>query len=290
MILENEDNYQVFKYGDRLSPGLTLKIEHSVSVKDKADITELVKLPLTELNHRREDSVNYENVLFEQLQKAVGKWEEQAALTQLLYLALEYVKAPAVSHSSNRWVTDENGYNSISNAVYKMYWRVYEETRYNHDLKASLPVAWLLTWDVRVNPPTGVNSYRIATKIAGQDRKRFTDKAAMEKYMKGRIAVYSLLFTEITPPVPREYAKDFEVNGLLLPGYRLADNELGSPEVSRNQKDKGRAQGSEKESDGEKASVLEQIAADRERRKARGAGISREHPSADKKRDKGEEL
>jgi len=289
MTLENNDFYNVYKYGDSLKPGLTLKIEHTVSVRDKDDIVDLVKLPMAELERRRGDSVNNENVLFEQLQKVTGKWEEQAALTQLLDSALEYCKAPAVNHSSNQWIIDQNGYSSISNMVYKMEWRSYEETRYNHELKASVPVAWQLTWDMRVNPPNGANSYRSGTKIAGQDRKRFTDKVSMEKYLKGRIAAYSLLFTEISPPVPQDYAKHFEVNGLLLPGYRLADNELGRPEVNNNRQSNEKPQQGAKEPGGEKASVLEQIAADRERRKTRDATVH-EPPTAGKKRDKGEEL
>ena len=38
------------------------------------------------------------------------------------------------------------------------------------------------------------------------DRKVFTDKAAMEKYLNGRIKAYDRLFTEISPPIPQEYA------------------------------------------------------------------------------------
>jgi hypothetical protein len=49
------------------------------------------------------------------------------------------------------------------------------------------------------------------------NRKRFTDKAVMEKFLKGRIAVHAHLFKKISPPIPREYAERFKVNGLLLP-------------------------------------------------------------------------
>ena len=44
---------------------------------------------------------------------------------------------------------------------------------------------------------------RTQAKIAGQDRKVFTDKAAMEKYLNGRIKAYDRLFTEISPPIPQ---------------------------------------------------------------------------------------
>lgn len=39
--------------------------------------------------------------------------------------------------------------------------------------------------------------------------------------MQGRIAAYSHLFTEISPPIPAEYSHIFMVNGLLLPGYTI---------------------------------------------------------------------
>ena len=41
----------------------------------------------------------------------------------------------------------------------------------------------------------------------------------MEKYLAGRIKAYDRLFIETVPPVPKEYAEPFKVNGLLLPGY-----------------------------------------------------------------------
>ena len=43
----------------------------------------------------------------------------------------------------------------------------------------------------------------------------------MEKYLQGRIAAYSHLFTEISPPIPADARKRFCVNGVLLPGYTV---------------------------------------------------------------------
>lgn len=43
----------------------------------------------------------------------------------------------------------------------------------------------------------------------------------MEKYINGRIAAYAHLFTEISPPIPRDQAGRFTVNGVLLPGYTV---------------------------------------------------------------------
>ena len=51
--------------------------------------------------------------------------------------------------------------------------------------------------------------------------KKFVDKAAMEKYLSGRIKAYQYLFTEIVTPIPEEYANCFKKNGQLLPGYTI---------------------------------------------------------------------
>ena len=44
---------------------------------------------------------------------------------------------------------------------------------------------------------------------------------SMEKYLQGRIAAYSHLFTEISPPIPADARQRFCVNGVLLPGYTV---------------------------------------------------------------------
>jgi len=67
-------------------------------------------------------------------------------------------------------------------------------------------------------------------QIAGQTRKRFTNKADMEKYLAGRVKAYAHLFTEISPPIPKEYERHFQVNGQLLPGYTLA-GEVAKPSL-----------------------------------------------------------
>lgn len=69
-------------------------------------------------------------------------------------------------------------------------------------------------------------------EIAGQRDKRFTDKAAMEKYLNGRIAAYAHLFTEISPPIPQDQKGRFCVNGVLLPGYTVEAPERTPQEVA----------------------------------------------------------
>ncbi|HBF6946145.1 TPA: antirestriction protein ArdA, partial [Clostridioides difficile] len=98
----------------------------------------------------------------------------------------------------------------------QMNYYIYENTRYDKEAQKSIPYSWTLTWSVRTNSPS-----RTQAKIAGQDRKVFTDKAAMEKYLNGRIKAYDRLFTEISPPIPQEYADYFKVNGMLMPDYTI---------------------------------------------------------------------
>ena len=99
-----------------------------------------------------------------------------------------------------------------------MNYHIYENTRYDREKQQSVPYSYSLTWGVYTNSPNRNGQ----AKIAGQDRKVFSDKAAMEKYLNGRIKAYVRLFTEISPPIPQEYAEHFKVNGMLLPGYTIA--------------------------------------------------------------------
>ena len=93
-----------------------------------------------------------------------------------------------------------------SNRVYQMNYHIYENTRYDREKQQSVPYSYSLTWGVYTNSP----SRNGQAKIAGQDRKVFSDKAAMEKYLNGRIKAYDRLFTEISPPIPQEYAELFQ--------------------------------------------------------------------------------
>ena len=102
-----------------------------------------------------------------------------------------------------------------------MFCRIREDTKYDRQMKQSIPVAWYVTWDLYLNSPR--EGYNI--HLAGQDRKRYTDKAAAVKYLDGRKKAYSHLFAEISPPVPKEHENCFTVNGVLLPGYRIEGRE-----------------------------------------------------------------
>ena len=216
-MAENQNFYRVANYSDSIKPADNMKIERHVffqSEHAEADISRFTALPLERLQAMRGESAEAEQQIFNALRGQSEQWEHQAAVTLLLDKAIEYVKTPSVAHSSNKWVKDSvnSDFQSISNMSYKMTYHVYENTP-----KSPLPHSWDLTWSVRTNTPQGHRSDR----VAGQDRKHFTDKADMEKYLNGRIKAYAYLFTEISPPIPPEHAKNFRVNGQLLPGYTV---------------------------------------------------------------------
>ena len=110
---------------------------------------------------------------------------------------------------------------------------IWEDTKYDRETKQSVPIAWYVTWEVRIHSP----KQGYGAKIAGQNQKRYTDKNAAIKYLDGRKKAYSHLFTEISPPIPKEYEHHFMVHGTLLPGYTVegleqAKTEHAAAEVS----------------------------------------------------------
>ena len=222
----SEKTYSSYEF-DRLEAAEKLKIERTIYFEsDKADISALTALPLAELMKLKQESAAAEQAIFESLQERAAAWEQQAGNTLFIEKAIEYARVPEVTHTSNVWQAGEYDRHTISNRVYQMNYHIYENTRYDREKQESVPYSYSLTWSVRTNSP---EAYRQA-KIAGQDKKVFADKAAMEKYLNGRIKAYANLFTEISPPIPKEYAEHFKVNGVLLPGYTVEGEEIKQPE------------------------------------------------------------
>ena len=211
---------------DRLDAADKMKIERGIYFDTKgADISPLTALPLAELVKLREESAAAEQTVFENLKVQASAWEEQAGKTLLFDKAIEYARIPEVKHTANKWQDEDNDRHTISNRVYKMSYHVYENTRYDKAAQKSIPYSYTLSWNVYTNSPHGYGQ----AKIAGQDRKVFADRAAMEKYLNGRIKAYEKLFTEISPAIPQEYAEQFRVNGQLLPGYTVEGEEIKQP-------------------------------------------------------------
>ena len=206
---------------DKLEAAETMRIERRIYFEAKdGEIAPYASLPIAQLLSMRSESAAAEQAIFDSLKEQVAAWEEQAGKTLLLDKALEYVRPPHVQHTANEWRENEYNRHTRSNRVYQMNYYIYENTRYNQEAQKSIPYSWTLTWSVRTNSPS-----RTQAKIAGQDRKVFPDKAAMEKYLNGRIKAYDRLFTEISPPIPQEYAEYFKVNGQLMPDYTIEGEE-----------------------------------------------------------------
>ena len=212
---------------DKLETAETMRIERRIYFEAKdGDIAPYVSLPPEQLHAMREESAAAEQAVFDDLARRAAAWEEQAGKTLLLDKAIEYTRTTVVQHTSNQWQENEYNRHTRSNRVYQMNYYIYENTRYDSEKQKSVPYSYSLTWGVYTNSPNRNGQ----AKIAGQDRKVFPDKTAMEKYLNGRIKAYDHLFTEISPPIPQEYAEHFKVNGMLLPGYTVEGEEPPQPE------------------------------------------------------------
>ncbi len=213
------EGYKSLEFGEQINPGYSIKIERGVSCEG-ADISDLAALPLEELWAMREKSVHGEGVVFGIVQAAVSEWQDQAAVTQRIDRAIEYVRTPAVEHTANQWQAGDDGIRRISNMVYAMSCKLEDNTQWNVWKAGGIKTTWTAQWDVCLNSPTS----RRLEHIAGQ-KKVCDTKEAAEKYLQGRIRAYAHLFTEISPPIPPEHAEKFMVNGLPLPGYTIEGQE-----------------------------------------------------------------
>ena len=135
--MRKEDFYDVFEYGDRLEPGVELKIEHSITMEyDTPDLTPFTNSDVKELESLRKISAGTEQKIFDSLKEPLSKWERQAALTKLLDRAIQYLKMPEVEHTSNQWMHDDRSdRDKISNRVYQMSVSVYEDYKYDRQTR-----------------------------------------------------------------------------------------------------------------------------------------------------------
>ena len=218
--MEKKKGYSMFER-DKLDPADSMRIERNIYFEEQtADLSGLTALPLEQLQALREEYAAAEQAAFEALQEQAAAWDEQAGKTLAIDKAIEYVRTPEATHTANQWEATDYG-KHISNRVYQMRYHISENTRYDREKEKSIPYSWTLSWSIYTNSP---HNYGQA-KIAGQERKVFADKAAMEKYLNGRIKAYDRLFTEISPPIPQEYADYFKVNGMLMPDYTIEGEE-----------------------------------------------------------------
>lgn len=207
---------------DDLEPASTMRIERRIYFESgKADLSEMVKLPLAELLSLRAESAAAEQEVFDRLKEQAAAWEEQAGRTLFLDKALEYARTLPVTHTANQWEAPDEYRHIRSNMVYQMSYSISENTRYDSAAQKSVPYSWTLRWGLYTNAPHG----NPMEKIAGQDRKVFASREELDKYLNGRIKAHDHYFTEISPAIPKEYADCFKVNGCLLPGYTIEGEE-----------------------------------------------------------------
>lgn len=214
-----------------LDPGEKLEVFELAhfDYKDNAEMAEFVTLTSEELKRRETDSIAQEKALYSQLCEIIARWHQQASRTLNLRKAQKYLRVAPALHTSNQWKEREYNWNELSNMVYKMTYHIEERTDWRSHQKPR-PTFWALTWDVYFNTPKDPDYSGSGRKIAGQRDKRFMVKADMEKYLNGRIKAYAHLFTEISPPIPKEHEKRFYVNGVLLPGYTVESPKLLAPD------------------------------------------------------------
>lgn len=226
--------YRAWHRQDELDPGIRMALERSVEFDsyqvDRSDLSELVKLPLSELQARRKAGVTAEKTIMANIQAAAQEWETQAAQTMLLDRAIEYVKTPQVKHTSNKWKQQEDGIWEISNRVYIMRYQITQMTE--GDKKGQ----WLVTWGIAVNrpqrPSTEKYYYVGNTMIVEQKKKYYNAEADAQHYIQGRFDVYAHLFIELSPPIPDQFKRPFFINGVLLPRYTVAPRERPPQEVA----------------------------------------------------------
>lgn len=194
---------------NNFEPSHTIKIEKTVfCVTDTArDIAPLlISLPLEEVQRMQQEAEAAEQSIFEQMEVLAEDWVEKAQHNLQLKRALAYLEAPVPDHTNNQWTEDEYGTHERSNLTYKMWYRIWGDTR--------------LLWEICTNPPEYAALY--PKRIAGQE-KTFKNTEELDKYLAGRIKAYDKLFTELQPPVPKAYERCFMVNGVLLPGYTIEE-------------------------------------------------------------------
>lgn len=207
---------------DDLESGEKLNISKYIPFySDKADILPLVSLSPEKLKQLEQESIAQEKAIYDKLLEVVQEWTKQAGRTLDLKRAQAYLKTQPVSHTSNQWTIDQYGRHVMSNMVYYFSWRECEWTKWDRTTQKEVPIAWELSWSLRFNTVKKPDHTGSSRQIAGQDKKVFKDRAAMEKYLRGRIAAYAHLFTEISPPIPEKARRRFCVHGVLLPGYTV---------------------------------------------------------------------
>lgn len=230
--MEKRSFYRVYGFKDKLTEGAKLQLEHTVEYdcfyRDVPEMAPLIILPEAELVEKRKASVKLEKEIYAKMQNTIKEWEKQAAQTLLLDKALEYARTPKVKHTSNEWKQRKDGSWEISNLVYKMTYKIWE------DVAGDKKGTWLISWKLEMNRPPRPSTEKMFhpgdPAVAEQNKKRYDTLDAAQRYIQGRFDLYTPLFTELCPPIPDKFEDIFRINGSLLPGYTIAPPEKTDPD------------------------------------------------------------
>lgn len=212
--------YVVYDYKDEISPGSEITLSHSLYLASDVDLSFYAKTVRNDLAEMAAKSQEKEREIFAQVKELLSVWAEYAAETAKIEKTIEWMDTPSISHTNNEWrevhKSSNSEHMSRSNAVYKQWYNLYTYTRWKDGKE--IPVKWEVSWGVCFNNP-----HKSVVEIAGQKNKKFDTLEAAEKYLQGRIKAYDHLFQEEWPLVPAKYKDLFSVNGLLLPGYTVQE-------------------------------------------------------------------
>lgn len=210
-----------------LYPGRSITVGRSLVYRgERADFTPFLNVPVKELEQRLKASEAEEKKLFGALKKLSEAWDKHGAQTLLLQKAIEYLKVPVVSHTSNEWKKQKDGSWEISNLTYKMTFSI---TRSGMD--------WKVVWEVSYMAPSLQIGYRgyertPRERIDYEGSKKYKTMDGAQKYVQLKFDQYSNYFKELSPPVPIEAKDLFSVNGQLLQGYTLSRPKAKEKEVT----------------------------------------------------------
>lgn len=217
------------RWNSGVSEGRSISVKRIIQYNgEKADFKPFLTVPMKELEERLKVSKAEEKKVFDQLQEAAKAWDEHGAQSLLLQKAIEYLKVPAVTHTSNEWKKQKDGTWEISNMVYKMTFSI---VKFGDE--------WKLSWEIQYTAPgqsqDRYNSYYDRgpkKRIDHESSKKYKTLDGAQNYVQLKFDQYASYFKAISPPVPLEAREFFSVNGQLLQGYTLKRPEVKKEEVT----------------------------------------------------------
>jgi len=210
-----------------LNSGHFINVGRSLTyMGENADFKSFLNVPVKNLERQLKASEAKEKAVFNDLKKAIVAWDEHAAQSLLLQMAIEYVKAPEVKHTKNEWKKQKDNSWEISNRTYKMVFSIKKDGD-----------EWKLSWELSYTAPGLACGYWPYSRyprdrIEYEGSKKYKTKVGAQKYIQNKYDEKAHLFMELSPPVPEDAKSLFCVNGQLLPGYTLARKEKAPQEVA----------------------------------------------------------